>query len=87
MTVWPFWWDWPLIFTGYAKRRMVEREISEVDVRWMFSDATDLEPAARQGRWIASTRHEGEEWRLVLEPKHASRRLVVITMYARRPLQ
>jgi hypothetical protein len=53
MTVWPFWWDWPLTFTGYAKRRLEERGISELDVPAMFSDATDLVHGTRPGRWIA----------------------------------
>lgn len=55
----PEWWDRELAFTSYVESRMEERGFSEVELRTMLENATDLLPATRAGRWLVRTRHGG----------------------------
>ena len=64
----PEWWEWDLAFTAHVERRMEERGFSEVELRAMLDDATELLPASRPGRWIAHTSHAGRPWAVVVEP-------------------
>lgn len=75
------WWDWELAFTPHVESRMEEREFSEIELRTMVSDATDIAPARRPGRFLARTRHRGTPWIVVLEPDLDDQLLFVVTAY------
>lgn len=78
---WPSWWEWDLGFTGHAEIRMEERNFTEVDLRSMLDDATQLVPARRPGRWIVHTRHAGQSWNVVVEPDLDDKILMIVTAY------
>lgn len=47
---------------------MDERGLSEVELRAMLDDATEISPARRRGRWLIATRRAGHPWLVVVEP-------------------
>lgn len=79
----PEWWNWDLAFTSHIESRMEERGFSEVELRAMLENATELFPATRPGRWLVRTRHAGRPWVVVLEPDEADKLLFVVTAYER----
>ena len=79
----PQWWDWELAFTAHVETRMEERGLSEVELRGLLEDTTQVLPATRPGRWLAHTSQRGRPWVVVLEPDEVDRLLFVVTAYAR----
>lgn len=79
----PEWWDWDLAFAPHVESRMEERTFSEVDLRAMLTDATDIGPARRSGRYLVSTRLHGRPWMVILEPDVEEKLLFVVTAYHR----
>jgi hypothetical protein len=79
----PDWWDWELAFTAHLEGRMEERDFSEVELRTMVADATDLARARHPGRYIASTRFHGRPWVVILEPDASDQLLWVVTAHPR----
>jgi len=80
----PEWWDWDLAFTSHIESRMEERLFSEVELRTMIADATDLSPSRRPGRYLARTRLHGRPWSVVLEPDMEDQLLFVVTACPRK---
>ena len=76
-------WDWELAFTAHVESRMEERLFSDVELRVMLDDATDLKPSARPGRWIVHTRYGGRPWTVVVEPDEDEKVIYVVTVYRR----
>ena len=62
----PDWWERNLAFTPHVESRMDEREFSELDLRTMIADATDLVSSRRPDRYLASTRCEVDRGRSYL---------------------
>jgi len=81
MNNWPGWWHWELGFTGHVEVRMEERGFSEVDLRSMLGNATNIVPAHRTGRWLIYTRHAGQPWVVVVEPDPDDKILMIVTAY------
>jgi hypothetical protein len=79
----PQWWDWELIFTPHSEERMLERGVSELELRTMLQAAKGLEPTRRPGRWLVRTHQAGEPWVVVVEPDETTRLLVIVTVYRR----
>ena len=79
----PEWWDWELAFTSHVEIRMEERGFTEVDLRRMLEDATEVEPSSRPGRWMISTRLRGSTWRVIVEPDQDELALYIVTAYRR----
>lgn len=79
----PEWWDWDLAFTRHLESRMEEREFSEVELRTMITDATDLIPGRNPARYLASTNWHGNTWVVILEPDPDEKLLWVVTAYPR----
>jgi hypothetical protein len=77
----PPWWSWEIEFTPHVLKRMIDRGFTEVDVRRMIDDATDVEPSIETGRWNVTSRHDRRLWILVLEPDEIARVVLVITAY------
>ncbi len=80
----PEWWEWDLAFTAHVESRMEERGFSEVELRAMLDDATELLPASKPpGRWIAHTSYAGRPWAVVVEPDGDEQLTYVVTAYGR----
>ena len=77
----PVWWHWPVLTSGHLVDRMVDRRISEADLREMLEDAIGVRRGARTGRWVAECRWRGEHWEVVLEPDKTSHTTVAVTAY------
>ena len=60
---------------------MLERRITEVDLREMLHRAANWRADAAEGRWIIETRRRNLDWEVVVEPDREARVLVVITAY------
>ena len=80
----PDWWDWPLGLTAHAKSRMEERGISDIELRTMLEDATEIAPSRRPGRYLIRTKHWNQAWHVVVEPQPPERLLQIVTVYSRR---
>lgn len=79
---WPGWWDWELEITPYLRKRMLDRDFSEVDLRRMLDDAQAYRRDAVEGRWVVETVHASHRWEVVVEPDALDQIVVVITAYA-----
>jgi hypothetical protein len=53
--MWPEWWDWELAFTGHAELRMMQRSVTELDVRAMLHRASGYSPSVVPGRFMVET--------------------------------
>ena len=81
MSEWPEWWSWEIELSGHLLRRMMDRELSETDLRLMLEEAIGYHPNYEPGRYVIETRHEGIPWEVIVEPDPADRVVVVITAY------
>jgi hypothetical protein len=81
MPIFPFWWNWDLYFTLHMKKRMAERQVTELDLRVMLERANRLEAGETSGRFLVYTRHAGRPWLVVVEPETDNRRLAVVTAF------
>jgi hypothetical protein len=77
----PEWWDWDLAFTHHVESRMEERGFSEVELRTMLAETTELVPARQLGRFLAQASHGGRPWTVVLEPDPDDQVLFVVTAF------
>ena len=84
-TEWPAWRDWELELSIHALKRMVDRRLSEVELRSMMSVAVNLRENHEPGRWVMDAIHESRPWEVVVEPDLTDRLLVVITAYPVEP--
>ncbi len=78
---WPAWWEWELELTPHVLERMIDRELSELDLRQMFEDAAGVRSDFEEGRWVITSNHRGQTWEIVVEPDEGEHALVVITAY------
>lgn len=78
----PTWWEWELLVTRHAERRMMERGVTEVGVRAMLKWARVVRPSRLEGRFVVETTHEGRSWEVVVEPDGELECIVVVTMCA-----
>jgi hypothetical protein len=60
---------------------MVERGVTEIDVRLLLEDAQHVRPDIEPGRWAVLARLDGRPWEIIVEPDALHRHLVVITAY------
>ncbi len=81
MAKWPDWWEWELEFSPHLLKRMLDRGLSDVDVRLMIEGATGLRQAEHAERWVLTTTHDSRPWVLIVEPDSADEVIVVITAY------
>jgi len=78
---WPEWWQWEIEISGHLLRRMLDRRITETDVRAMLEDASGFRKDIEPGRWVIETKREGQPWEVIVEPDRGIRQLVVVTAY------
>jgi len=77
----PGWWGWPLEFPRHVQERMRQRGFTETDVRHMLFRVRSIRVSGDIGRWLVDAELDGNAWRVVLEPDHQDRVIVVITAF------
>lgn len=60
---------------------MTDRGFTEVDLRMMLESVDRLARGAEPGSWVASARHGGRRWTIVVVPDFQRRRIVAVTAY------
>ena len=60
---------------------MMQRGVTEVDVRAMLERATGIEPNIVEGRFMINARHRQRPWVVIVEPDADIKRLVVVTVF------
>jgi len=78
---WPPWWEWELDLWSHLEERMEDRGFTEVDLRRMMEYANGYRRARREGRWIITTKHQGKDWEIVVQPDPDTKYLGVVTAY------
>jgi hypothetical protein len=78
---WPAWWCWEVEVSPHARKRMIDRDFSEVELRMMLSDATGIEADFETGRWRIITHRDAFPWEVIVEPIEAEMIMLVITAY------
>ena len=78
---WPSWWEWELELSPHILKRMLDRRLTELDLREMLERASSCRPAAVEGRWTIETRHRSLNWEVIVEPDPETVTLVVVTAY------
>ena len=58
MAKWPNWWEWELEFSPHLLKRMLDRGLSDVDVRLMIEGTIGLRQAERAERWVVTATHD-----------------------------
>jgi hypothetical protein len=81
MSAWPDWWSWEIELLPHVRQRMLDRGFTEVELRVMIEDATDISPDDFPGRWVAKTSQGGAPWEVILEPNERQRIIKVVTAY------
>ena len=78
----PSWWAWELELSPHILKRMVDRGFTEVDLRAMIEQASDVRRDSVDGRWVAETQHDSQVWAVILEPDDEDQLVVVVTAYS-----
>jgi hypothetical protein len=60
---------------------MIDRQFSEVDLRRMLEQASDLREDIVEGRWVVEAWHSKVPWEVIVEPDFDAQRTVVVTAY------
>jgi hypothetical protein len=60
---------------------MLDRRLTELDVRNMLHRARTYRRDVVPGRWVIVTSHRRKPWEVIVEPDAAAALLVVITAY------
>lgn len=79
----PSWWEWEIELSVHAEQRMLERGVTEIELRTMLERARSVGPSQVEGRFVVETRHQGSDWAVVLEPDFELECVVVVTVYNR----
>jgi hypothetical protein len=80
--VWPVWWTWNIELSPHLLKRMIDRRFTEAELRAMMEDARGFRVSADPARFIVETRHEGQNWEIIVEPDEGAQLLVIVTAYA-----
>jgi len=80
MMEWPDWWDWELEISSHCRKRMRERDFSEIDLRAMLEDATSV-LEQEHGTFIVETVYEDTPWEVIVCPDEERQLVVVVTGY------
>ena len=78
---WPGWWSWELELSPHLLKRMLDRQINEVDLRIMLHEATGFRDNHEEGRFVIETSHSGVRWAVIVEPSAEDITLIVVTAY------
>ena len=61
---------------------MLDRRLSEIDLRRMLMSATGYRADVILDRFVVETRHDGVPWEVIVEPDGEVSLLVVVTAYS-----
>jgi hypothetical protein len=78
---WPEWWDWEIELTPHAQKRMIQRGLTEIELRRMLSTASGYRDDDEPGRYVVLGKKAGNEWEVIIEPDPEERLQVVVTAY------
>src|SRR5258708_5020552 len=68
---------------GRSGRLMLERGLTEIELRVTLEHARSVGPSHVEGRFVVETQHQGSEWAIVLEPDFELECVAVVTVYNR----
>ena len=77
----PHWWEWELEFSAHLLERMASRDFTEIDLRTMLQAPVGIEEDIEPGRWRIEGHFRGAAWKVIVEPDHDDRKIVVITAF------
>jgi hypothetical protein len=78
----PEWWEWEIELTAHSEERLVERGLTEVELRTMLSkEPWSIDPDPEPGRYRVLTSHRRLSWIIVVEPELESEILVIISVF------
>jgi hypothetical protein len=60
---------------------MINRGFSETDLRTILADATGYREDCEPGRYVIETRHDDQDWEIVVEPSADDETLLVISAW------
>ena len=60
---------------------MLDRRVTEVDLRRMLEYAGGDRADVVEGRWVIETRQNRKDWEVIVEPDNEQKLLVVVTAY------
>ncbi len=79
---WPEWRNWTLELTPHIEKRMVQRDLSEIDLRKMLYNARGFKKDKEQERWIIYSKIDSVNWEIIVEPDYDEKLLVAVTAYS-----
>lgn len=77
----PIWWDWELEFIPHIEKRMIQRGFTEIELRAMLLNVNSIEKDKEEGRFLIKSKHNGNNWEIIVEPDGIEKLVVVITAY------
>lgn len=80
----PPWSDWEVDFEAHARRRMLERGLTELDVRHMLEHARRYHRSRYPGHWIVLAGLRGVRWEIVVRPQAEHDLVEVVTVMERK---
>jgi hypothetical protein len=78
----PEWWEWELDCSlPHLRKRMLDRDFTEADLREVLEAAEEIEPNHEPGRWVVRAHRQGSLWEVVVEPLYNEQIVLVVTAY------
>ena len=76
----PEWLQWELEISEHAQERMVDRDLTEVDVRHMLQTAVTVRSSSWP-KWEVRAWHRGVRWKLIVQPETQRYVVILVTVY------
>ena len=77
----PAWLRWELHFSDHVSERMLERGLTENDLRHILAHARRYRRSPRPGVYLVNGRVHGQKWAIGLCPDADQRIVTVVTAY------
>lgn len=76
----PDWWHWELEFSYHCEKRMIQRGISEIQIREVLTHAMEF---IRQDHdtYLIPVDFQNQCWRIIVMPLEESQTIFVVTVY------
>lgn len=78
---WPEWWDWESELTPHIEKRMIQRDINEIDLRTMLHNANNFVKDKEPGRWVIYSKMGIKNREIIVEPDISEKLVVIVTAY------
>lgn len=79
---WPEWWKWDIEISSHVEKRMITRNINEIDLRSMLGNPSDYEEDSENGRFLIKSFYKHKCWEIIVEPDFEENILVIITAFS-----